>query len=831
MSFYTFFPKLLNMSLTAGVVIVFVLLLRLVLRKAPKVISYALWGIVLFRLLCPVAVESEFSLFGFWDTPVAESGTLTSRIEYVPDHLVYTKYPYMASPVSGVDHVTGNVFPQSGEEPDADPLKAPMTIVGCVWIAGMLVMVLYAMVSYIRLRRKLITASLLRDNIYLADEIEFPFVMGLLRPKIYLPSSMAEQEQPYILMHEQHHIRRRDPVIKALAFLALCIHWFNPLVWVAFIMAGKDMEMSCDEAVVRKMGTGILADYTASLLSLATGKHIIAGMPLAFGEGDTKGRIRNLANWKKPTVWVILGGIFAGIALAVCLLTNPKQDSYSLRIVVPAGSQEEMVYADEEISPLGNYITVTCGDGLGDTAVSLKPVQVKTEAASGEPVYLTPGMPAKLEAEKGGWFQIGVNIQNDTDEDKIVYLNVKNVEVRISGEVVSDRITFETETYPEGPEEVYDVPVIKKTKTLSLNDVIILSQHGYDLTWSDFEQYDYLETGSGLYIRVYKIDELFELWIGGAGPYGDPMYPDSSPMYIYLILTDGTGAQIDIRDGGVEAFIEEHRSEVLLTKAINNAILDRNKPAKSDGLYHCASFTLLEQEEICPEGEPSTPTQVTVYGFALYQAYGYSGGAIRERQGSHIPVAITFEVKDSGYVLTEYWEPGDGSYYEKDIREKFPDTIEEEALNTPKYILAQKQNCYTQAVEYGSVDTDAVIDHLFEVIESSPSQSSDPGAYIGEHPIEYRELTYYGQYTLRYCFEKFLQGDQTGLRGQIMALVCKDIMLVWGEWYDIDQDLMNGQGWFDAFKNIAEWLSEQHQDEDMARNYPGVGLLLQMMGE
>ena len=152
----------------------------------------------------------------------------------------------------------------------------------------MLVMVLYAMVSYIRLRRKLITASLLRDNIYLADEIAFPFVMGLLRPKIYLPSSMAEQEQPYILMHEQHHIRRRDPVIKALAFLALCIHWFNPLVWVAFIMAGKDMEMSCDEAVVRKMGTGILADYTASLLSLATGKHIIAGMPLAFGEGDTK---------------------------------------------------------------------------------------------------------------------------------------------------------------------------------------------------------------------------------------------------------------------------------------------------------------------------------------------------------------------------------------------------------------------------------------------------------------------------------------------------------------------------------------------------------------
>lgn len=126
--------------------------------------------------------------------------------------------------------------------------------------------------------------------------------MGLVRPKIYLPSDMEEREQAYIIRHEQHHIRRGDHIIKALAFLALSIHWFNPLVWVAFIYSNKDMEMSCDEAVVKKMGDGILADYTASLLSLATGKHIIAGMPLAFGEGDTKGRIRNLAKLAQACV-------------------------------------------------------------------------------------------------------------------------------------------------------------------------------------------------------------------------------------------------------------------------------------------------------------------------------------------------------------------------------------------------------------------------------------------------------------------------------------------------------------------------------------------------
>lgn len=320
---YTFLPKLLNMSLTASVVIIFVLLLRFLLKKAPKVISYALWGIVLFRLLCPVSIESDFSLFGLLDTPVAESGSFTSRIEYIPNNIVHTEYPNIVLPVPGVSDAINDALPQGEEQLRADPLEAPMAIATYVWMAGILAMGIYAAVSYIQLRRKLITASPLRDNIYLADEITSPFVMGLFRAKIYLPSFMEEQEQSFILMHEQHHIRRFDHIIKALAFAALCIHWFNPLVWLAFVLANKDMEMSCDEAVIRKMGKDIRADYSALLLTLATGRRIIAGAPLAFGEGDTKGRIKNLANWKKPAFWVILAAVIACIVLAVCLLTNP----------------------------------------------------------------------------------------------------------------------------------------------------------------------------------------------------------------------------------------------------------------------------------------------------------------------------------------------------------------------------------------------------------------------------------------------------------------------------------------------------------------------------
>lgn len=319
MFFSACFPKLLNMSLTASVVIVFVLLLRFLLKKAPKIISYALWGLVLFRLLCPISLESGLSLFGLVHAPVTPSGTLTSSIEYIPSDLVQTESPSAVLPAPGMEETA----PQGVEQPVSDAAETPVVLAADIWVAGVLGMGLYGVISYLRLRRKLVTASPLRENIYLVDGISSPFVLGLLHPKIYLPSSLGEQELPYIVMHEQHHIQRLDHLVKVLAFVALSLHWFNPLVWLAFVLAVRDMEMSCDEAVIRKMGDSIRADYTASLLSLATGKHTIAGIPLAFGQGDTKGRIRNLANRKKPAFWVVLAGAVICALAALGLLTNP----------------------------------------------------------------------------------------------------------------------------------------------------------------------------------------------------------------------------------------------------------------------------------------------------------------------------------------------------------------------------------------------------------------------------------------------------------------------------------------------------------------------------
>jgi len=327
---------ILNMSITGSVVILFVLLARLALKKAPKIFSYALWSVVLFRLLCPISITTNFSLLSLLDAPVTVTNEHTTIVEYVPQEPVTPAMPETQQPAVGNTGTTAVVIPQQGgqtvtpQNPPSTseiPQKASFPVMAVLWLSGVGVMAAYSVISYLRLRRKLVGAVLLRDNINLADGISTPFVMGFVRPRIYLPSALSEQEQGYIILHEQHHIRRGDHIIKALAFVALCIHWFNPLVWVAFMVSSKDMEMSCDEAVVKKLGEDIRADYSASLLSLATGRRIIAGTPLAFGEGDTKGRIKNMLNWKqaKPAV-VFLAAAAVILAVVFC---GTNQSNYA----------------------------------------------------------------------------------------------------------------------------------------------------------------------------------------------------------------------------------------------------------------------------------------------------------------------------------------------------------------------------------------------------------------------------------------------------------------------------------------------------------------------
>ncbi len=337
------------MSLTGGIVIVLVLVMRLFLARLPKIFSYLLWGVVLLRLLCPVSFSSGLSVFqviahaGIIQTEGNEAQALPLRFpsvnwnadSYADTNANNTSVFYVegktgsnAAPMTALDVLYNK------KEADMSGHDSPsnvQTVCAAVWLLGSMVLWLYSIVSIIRLKRQLIGAvpdqKSAHNNIYLCDYIHTAFVMGVLHPRIYLPTTLTETERHYILLHEQTHIRRGDHVLRLLAFLALSLHWFNPLVWCAFFLSEKDMEMSCDEAVMRQMGTDLRAAYSASLLNLASGKKVFAGAPLGFGEGSVKSRIKNIMRYQKTAVFVAVPGfVLVGIVL-VALASNPARDS------------------------------------------------------------------------------------------------------------------------------------------------------------------------------------------------------------------------------------------------------------------------------------------------------------------------------------------------------------------------------------------------------------------------------------------------------------------------------------------------------------------------
>lgn len=319
----TLFLKVLSMSATAAVVILVVLLARLLLRKAPKVFSYALWAVVLFRLLCPFTIQNPWSL-----TPSIQVEPAGEGLDMVEINMERVEVVIRVddSPAGRPGSIPSNVPAGPSVHPDDAVLAGTsvpgvLAAVSIVWLTGAAILLGYSALSLLRLRRKLVGSVPLEGekNVRLADHIPSPFVLGLFRPNIYLPSDLPEGERDYILLHERTHIRRCDHLFRALAWLALAIHWFNPLVWLAFHLAGRDMEMSCDETVLRKMGRDVRADYSTSLLRLSTGKRLPAG-PLAFGAGDPTSRIKNVLSYKKPALWVVvialIGVLCAGVALA-----------------------------------------------------------------------------------------------------------------------------------------------------------------------------------------------------------------------------------------------------------------------------------------------------------------------------------------------------------------------------------------------------------------------------------------------------------------------------------------------------------------------------------
>ncbi len=341
------FLQILEMGVTAGYCILVVLALRLLMKGLPKLYSYILWIVVYFRLVCPVSVSSVFSL-------------VKVRPQVIPEELGAQTHANISNSAVQAGHAVETVADHAVKMPtdaglatSVSMMQAILSVAVFIWIAVALILILYNICSLIRLKIGLKRATLASEDenctIYTADCIGTPFVVGLFSPRVYLPSGLGENEKSYVLAHEKTHVRRKDYLVKQLAFFVTCIYWFHPLVWLAFYLMCQDMEMACDESVIRKFGGETKKDYSMTLLSLAQEQHGLKGSPLAFGEGGIKKRIMNVLHYRKPAFWVSVAVVILLVAVLIGLALDPKEENHKAEATDPTTISEDQAQAEEQM--------------------------------------------------------------------------------------------------------------------------------------------------------------------------------------------------------------------------------------------------------------------------------------------------------------------------------------------------------------------------------------------------------------------------------------------------------------------------------------------------
>lgn len=347
------FLKLFNMSITASWLVLAVVILRLLLKKAPKAITVFLWALVGIRLVCPFSFESVLSLI-----PSAE--TVPQAVLTGPDFNIDTG-------ISPVDSRINGYLDDRYIEGVTVPAGNGMTVIGvisAVWLVGIAVMLIYTLISYLKIHRKIREAVPYNENIWVCDRIAAPFILGIFRPKIYLPSDIDERDSEYVIAHERAHLKRHDHLIKPLGFLLLTVYWFNPVMWIAYILLCRDIELACDEKVIKTMGIEIKKPYSEALINCSLPRRSVAACPLAFGEVGVKSRIKSVLNYKKPAFWVVIVALALCVVLPIVFLTNPisatvnniineknytitSQEKYNITLTVPKSVINESAYTEK----------------------------------------------------------------------------------------------------------------------------------------------------------------------------------------------------------------------------------------------------------------------------------------------------------------------------------------------------------------------------------------------------------------------------------------------------------------------------------------------------
>lgn len=759
------FLHLLNMSVTAGWLVLAVVVLRLVFRRAPKWIHCLLWVLVAVRLLCPVSIESALSLI-----PSTETVPVDTFLYDTP--AIHSGVPVVDAVVNPV--ISNSFAPRPGDS--VNPMQVVSILAAYVWVLGMVAMVLYALISTLRLRRRVREAAYVRENIWQCDRIATPFILGVFRPRIYLPTLLGAEEARSVVAHERAHLARRDHWWKPLGFLLLTVYWFNPLLWLGYVLLCRDIEAACDQRVVRDMDTDGRREYSRVLLACSAPRHVIAACPLAFGETGVKTRIKSVLHYKKPAFWLVITALVATVVAAVCLLTNPRtsiptdMDAFLSQAILDYNRSEHTGddYPTEAHTVFGSRKvggnTAVYGMVLYEEYYVDENDVLQTRSGSHCPTILTVGKDAA-----GNYTLVDYWIPRDGENYP------KDIRDRFPARHQGKALDI------DGYYEKHRAATLAQAQShfhlLTLGEALSADTYTASLTFSSMnhlseeknaklyanlpatDAIQYLPvipmTDRGeldAFIAEYKKDMNFDLYRYGETPidqmsvYDDAFFAEHVLLAVYyadgscsvepkigglIYGVDALQVQVDVYEpeagdtalGQWFMLCEVARSAIpdeptytavvrsripmydSLEIAVTQAVLSENRNEGGDHIFHSESHRIY--------GVKENEYGATVYALVYYQEYAWVDGTVVERSGSLVPTVITFQKNVNTYDLLEYWTPG--TEWGTDIRQKFPAEYVDQALDYAAYPVDEmKLECLTKAYSYWGVEgPDNTDEHTF----------------------------------------------------------------------------------------------------------------------
>lgn len=725
------FLNLLNLSITASWLVLAVVTVRFIFKKAPKWVFCALWALVGIRLVFPFSIESIFSLIPSTET--------------VPPTIVYDAEPQISTGIYAVNSVVNPIVSQTfAPEPasSVNPMQIAVSVASAIWIIGVAVMIIYALVSYFSLRNKMKTATLYEDNIFQSEAVESPFVLGFFKPKIYLPYSIAEADISHVVAHEKAHIKRKDHFIKPLSFLILSVYWFNPVMWVAYVLLCRDIELACDEKVIKELGENERKEYSYALLNCSVNRRIIAACPLAFGEVGVKDRIKSVMNYKKPAFWIIVAAVVASVVVAVCFMTNPSGDL--------------LVNVESLNFPSVGNASVSTPYGILETSNSEEVAAIKDFAKSVR-VSKTPVSQNRSESRESAYRVSFTATGPDIHEYRFYTLNFNSD----CSEAWVDNFVKPTLSYKVKNSD--DVLAFFESwdiycKTYVAGEVVY-SDGGFSMVggvtgnyYYDFDSNMLLkEKTSGVLgwthigqMGEYVLDEQnFDNTFSTSLEYGDfsaeklrkgnkrawklTVDKDGEIDGMYMLLEQKNGDLYFLKGRGeygtrwVYKLVETtDTAPKTIESAVSEAILANNNSVYFDTWRGFESHYILDQKtEQTDSGE-----KVYVYSLTLYEVYYLSDeGLIVRDSASAVPVMMTFLKNSEGsYILSEYAEhdPKADPKKSAEIEAMFTEAVSGDHSDEIEFM---QENCYEKASAFFNIGDYSVRYDIRELMPYVPYSS------------------------------------------------------------------------------------------------------------